>query len=83
MKTAIATILALGLLAGVAQARTPFDAIGDSAPRSQIFTDINASAPRSVFEDIQATAPRSAFEQIGDTAPRSTSVSEVIENPNP
>ena len=65
MKTLItASILALGLFAGSANA----------APAvSQVFSDLNATAPRSVFEDLQATAPRAGiFAEINATAPRST-----------
>lgn len=73
MKTALAAVIALGLLSGAASARTVFDDIRDTAPRS-VFTDIQNSAPRSVFEDLNATAPRSIFDQIRDTAPRSDGV---------
>jgi hypothetical protein len=83
MKTLLASILALGLLAGQASARTVFDDIQDSAPRSQIFTDIGNSAPRSVFDDIQGSAPRSTFDQIQDSAPRSDGVYGTLENSAP
>ena len=73
MKTALAAVLALGLLSSTASARTVFDDIRDTAPRS-VFTDIQASAPRSVFDDIRDSAPRSPFDQIRDTAPRSDGV---------
>ncbi len=59
MKTAIAAFLALGLIAGQASARTVFDDLGASAPRSSTFADINASAPRSAFSDLRDSAPRS------------------------
>lgn len=62
MKTISATILALGLLAGAAQARAI----------DGYFTDLDRTAPRSVFEGTSNSAPRSAFEDLRDTAPRST-----------
>ncbi len=74
MKTALATLLALGLLSGAASARTVFDDLRDTAPRSSVFSDIANSAPRSYFDDLNATAPRSIFDQIRDTAPRSDGV---------
>lgn len=61
MKTIAASILALGLFAGAANA----------LPAEDIFTDLNQSAPRSIFADIQDAAPRSPFDQIQDAAPRS------------
>jgi hypothetical protein len=46
MKTLLASILALGLLAGQASARTVFDDIQDSAPRSDgVFGTLENSAP--------------------------------------
>lgn len=60
MKTLAASILALGLFAGTASARTAQD----------IFTDLNQTAPRSIFDDIRDQAPRSPFDQIQDSAPR-------------
>jgi hypothetical protein len=62
MKTIAATILALGLLAGAAQARVIDD----------YFTDLDRTAPRSVFDGIRDSAPRSAFDDLRDSAPRST-----------
>ena len=83
MKTILAAILALGLVAGPATARSPFDSLADSAPRADIFADINASAPRSVFDDLRDTAPRSVFDQIRDTAPRSDGVFGTLETSAP
>jgi hypothetical protein len=83
MKTLIATLLAVGLLAGQACARTVFDDINDSAPRSQIFTDINSSAPRSAFDTLNDTAPRSLFGDIQDSAPRSDGVFGTLESGAP
>lgn len=75
LKTAAAALLALGLLTGTASARTIFDGIRDTAPRSgDVFTDIQSTAPRSVFDDIRDSAPRSPFDQIRDSAPRSDGV---------
>ena len=58
MKTIAASILALSLLAGAANA-------------SSVFTDLNDSAPRAPFDQIQESAPRAPFDQINDSAPRS------------
>ncbi len=82
MKTAIAAILALGLLSGTASARTVFDGIRDTAPRS-VFTDIQASAPRSLFDGIRDAAPRSPFDQIRDSAPRSDGVFGGLQTGSP
>ena len=82
MKTALASILALGLLAGSASARTVFDDIRDTAPRS-VFDDIRDTAPRSPFDEIRNTAPKSAFDQIRDSAPRSDGVFGELERSAP
>ncbi len=82
MKTALTSLLALGLLAGAASARTVFDDIRDSAPRS-VFEEINETAPRSVFDDIRDTAPRSVFEQINETAPRSDGIFGTLQTQAP
>jgi len=60
MKTLAATLIAIGLLAGTAQAR-----VGN-----EYFTDLALTAPHTVFDDIQDSAPRSPFDQIRDSAPR-------------
>jgi hypothetical protein len=73
MKTLAASLLALGLLSGAASAKTVFDEIRDTAPRS-VFADIQNAAPRSVFDDIRNSAPRSVFDDIRDSAPRSDGV---------
>lgn len=73
MKTAFATLVALGLLASAASARTVFDDIRDTAPRS-VFDDIRDTAPRTIFDDIRDTAPRTLFDQIQDSAPRSDGI---------
>ncbi len=73
MKTAIAALLALGLIAGQANARIVFDDLGA----------INTAAPRSAFEDLRNSAPRSAFDQIRDSAPRSDGVYGTLETGAP
>ena len=71
MKTAIATLLALGLLSGTASARTVFDDIRDTAPRS-VFTDIQASVSAfkgkkfAVTEKVIAGAGHCAFDGHGE-----------------
>ena len=85
MKTAIAAILALGigLVTIEASARTVFDDLGASAPRSEIFADINATAPRGAFDALRDTAPRSAFGDLRDSAPRSDGVYGTLETSAP
>lgn len=83
MKTAIAALLALGLVSGAANARTIFDQIRDTAPRGDVFTDLQNAAPRTVFDDLRDTAPRSLFDQIKDSAPRSDGVFGTLENNAP
>ena len=83
MKTTLATLIALGLLTTAAPARTIFDDIRDTVPRSQVFADIQQSAPRTVFDDLRDTAPRSIFDQIRDTAPRSDGVFGTLERNAP
>ncbi len=68
MKSVLATLLALGLLAGTANARTVFDDIKDTAPRS-VFDDVRDSAPRSPFDEIKDTAPHSVFDTLRESAP--------------
>jgi len=83
MKSALAALLALGLVTSAASARTVFEDLRDTAPRSEIFADIQQSAPRSVFDDLRDTAPRSPFDQIRDSAPRSDGVYGDLENSAP
>lgn len=83
MKTIVASLLALGLVSGAASARTVFDDLRDTAPRSAVFSDLQNSAPRSVFDQLNDTAPRSVFDQIRDTAPRSDGVFGSLENSAP
>ncbi len=80
MKTAIAALLALGLIAGQANARIVFDDLGAT------FGDLHrhqTSAPRSAFDDLRNSAPRSAFDQIRDSAPRSDGVFGSLETGAP
>ena len=81
MKTALATLLALGLVAGTANART-VDDIRDAAPRAP-FDQINDAAPRAPFDRINDAAPRSIFDQIRDSAPRSDGPFGRIQNSAP
>jgi hypothetical protein len=82
MKTAIAALLALGLLAGQASARTVFDQINETAPHAA-FGDLNDAAPHGAFDNLNDSAPRSAFSDINDSAPRSDGVYGTIENDAP
>ena len=59
MKTIFASLLSLSLLSGAASARTVFDQIRDTAPRSSVFYDLRNSAPKSIFDQIRDTSPRS------------------------
>ena len=60
MKTLLcASGLFLGVLAGPANAKSVWDQISDTAPRSGVFDDLNLTAPKSVFETLNDTAPRS------------------------
>ncbi len=51
-----ALLLMLGLATATAHARTPWDDLGDAAPRS-VFDDLGESAPRSVYDELRDTAP--------------------------
>jgi hypothetical protein len=85
MKTLIsASILAIGLFAGAANAASPvFEDINATAPRGT-FEDLNATAPRGTFEDIDATAPRAGvFKDIDRVAPRSDGVYGGLEHSAP
>jgi len=82
MKTAIAALLAIGLLAGQASARTVFDDINDTAPRST-FTDLNDSAPHSAFDKLNDSAPHGTFSDLNDSAPRSDGVFGTLEKTAP
>lgn len=62
MKAIAASLVAIALFAGAANAR----------PVDSVFTDISQTAPRSVFDDLKDSAPRSVFDDLKDSAPRST-----------
>ena len=62
MKTIAASLFAIAVLSGAAQARVA----------DQYFTDLDRAAPYSVFDDIQDSAPRSPFDELNESAPRST-----------
>jgi hypothetical protein len=55
----IAAALFLGVLAGPANAKSVWDQISETAPRSGVFEDLNLTAPKSVFDTLNDTAPRS------------------------
>jgi hypothetical protein len=54
-----ASALFLGVLAGPANAKSIWDQISESAPRSSVFEDLNLTAPKSLFETLNESAPRS------------------------
>ena len=84
IKTALAALLAFGALSGAASARTVFDDLRDSAPRSDgVFGDLQRTAPRSVFDDLRNSAPKSYFDQLRDTAPRSDGVFGTLQRNAP
>ncbi len=65
-------IAAFGLLAAPVSAKSVWDQLGDSAPRTDgVFGDLQSTAPRSPFDQINTSAPRSPFDQIDTSAPRS------------
>lgn len=79
MKTIAASLIAVALLSGAAQARVTdnyFNDLNRTAPRS-VFDGINESAPRSPFDELNESAPRSTFDDIRDSAPRAASGSEA------
>ena len=55
----IGAALFLGVLAGPANAKSIWDQISETAPRSSVFEDLNLTAPKSVFETLNESAPRS------------------------
>jgi hypothetical protein len=67
----IGAALFLGVLAGPANAKSIWDQISDTAPRSGVFDDLNLTAPKSVFETLNDTAPRSdgVFGELEKSAP--------------
>jgi hypothetical protein len=72
MKCIAAFVFALSVLSGPASAKTLWDQISETAPRSGgVFEDLNLTAPKSVFETLNETAPRSdgVFGELEKNAP--------------
>jgi hypothetical protein len=85
MKTIAVSLLALGLFAGTANARSAkdfFTDLSNSAPRSA-FDQIRDSAPLSPFDQIRDSAPRTVFDDIRDSSPRSDGVFGDLQNSAP
>ena len=82
MKTISASILALGLFAGVASAKDIFTDINQTAPKG-LFDQIRDSAPRSVWTDLNDSAPRSVFDDINSSAPRTDGVFGTVQGSAP
>jgi hypothetical protein len=72
MKYIAAFVFAVSVLSGQLSAKTLWEQISETAPRSA-----------GVFEDLNLTAPRSVFETLNDTAPRSDGVFGELENNAP
>jgi hypothetical protein len=71
MKYVTAFVFALSVLSGPVSAKTLWDQISETAPRSSVFDDIRLTAPKSVFETLNETAPRSdgVFGELEKNAP--------------
>lgn len=71
MKYITAVVFAISVLSGSVSAKTLWDQVSDTAPRSGVFEDLNLTAPKSVFETVNETAPRSdgVFGEIEKNAP--------------
>lgn len=73
MKTLVcASALIFGVLAGEARAeKSIFDQINETAPRSNVFEDMNLTAPKSMWDSLNETAPRSdgVFGELEKNAP--------------
>ena len=85
MKTIAASLIALGLFAGAANAAWSdqvFTDLGRTAPKS-LFDQLNETAPKSVFDDLRDSAPRSVFDDLRDGAPRSDGVFGSLERNAP
>jgi len=67
----IVAALFLGVQAAPANAKSIWDQISDTAPRSSVFEDLNLTAPKSVFETLNESAPRSdgVFGELEKNAP--------------
>jgi hypothetical protein len=62
MKSLQAIVAALSILtafAGSASAKTIWNQISETAPRSAVFEDLSMTAPKTVFETLGESAPRS------------------------
>ena len=55
----VGTIATFGLLAAPANAKSIWDQLNETAPRT-VFDDIRDAAPRTIFDDLQDSAPLSA-----------------------
>ena len=66
-----ASALFLGVLAGPANAKSVWDQVSETAPRSGVFEDLDMTAPKSVFDTLNDTAPRSGgvFGELEKNAP--------------
>lgn len=72
LPTALLTALLISAtFTGSASAKSVWDQISETAPRS------------GVFEDLQLTAPKSVFDTLNDTAPRSDGVFGDLEKNAP
>ncbi|MFM9845990.1 MAG: hypothetical protein ACKVP3_02380 [Hyphomicrobiaceae bacterium] len=71
MKYITAFVFALSVLNGPVSAKTLWDQVSDTAPRSGVLEDLNLTAPKSVFETVNETAPRSdgVFGEVEKNAP--------------
>lgn len=73
MKYLTAFVIALSTIAlsGPSSAKSLWDQINETAPRSSVFDDLNLTAPKSVFEGLNETAPRSdgVFGELEKNAP--------------
>jgi hypothetical protein len=64
----IGAIAAFGLLATPANAKSVWDQLNETAPRT-VFDDIRDTAPRTIFDDLRESAPRTVFDDLQATAP--------------
>ena len=70
--TALATALTVIVaLSGSASAKSVWDQISETAPRSGVFENLNLTAPKRVFDTLNETAPRSdgVFGELEKNAP--------------
>lgn len=72
MKYVTAFVFVLSVLSGPVSAKTLWDQMSDTAPRTGgVFDDLNLTAPKGVFETLNDTAPRSdgVFGELEKNAP--------------